>query len=65
LVLHAQNWREDRIWFHDAAQRLRSLPADWTSAVAEDAFNALAAGRAAFRVDELLELARLIGESKP
>ena len=64
-MFRAQNWREDRVWFHDAAQRLRSLPADWTSVVAEDPFNVVAAGRAAFRVDELLELVRLIGESKP
>jgi len=65
LVLHAQNWREDRVWFHDAAGRLRSLPADWTSVVAEDPFNVVSAGRAAFRVEELLELARLIGGRKP
>jgi hypothetical protein len=33
--------------------------------VAEDAFNVVAAGRAAFRVEELLELARLIRGWKP
>ena len=65
LMLRAQNWREDRVWFHDVADRLRSLPADWTSTVAEDPFNVVAAGRAAFRVGELLELVRLIGERKP
>ncbi|MHB1587505.1 MAG: DUF5372 family protein [Acidiferrobacteraceae bacterium] len=65
LVLRAQNWREDRVWFYDVAERLRSLPADWTSAVAEDPFNVIGAGRAAFRVEELLELARLIGRAKP
>ena len=65
MVLRAQNWREDRVWFHDVADRLRSLPASWTSTVAEDPFNVVAAGRAAFRVEELLELVRLIGEWKP
>jgi hypothetical protein len=64
-VLRAQNWREERVWFHDVADRLRSLPADWTSAVAEDPFNVVAAGRAAFRVEELLELVRLVGARKP
>jgi hypothetical protein len=64
LVLRAQNWGEDRVWFHDAAGRLRSLPANWTSAAAEDPFNVVAAGRAAFRVEELLELAQLIGRWK-
>ena len=65
MVLRAQNWREDRVWFHDADAHLRSLPASWTSIMAEDPFNVVAAGRAAFRVEELLELARLIGECKP
>ena len=64
MVLRAQNWREDRVWFHDAAGHLRSLSANWTSIVVEDPFNIVAAGRAAFRVEELLELARLIGEWK-
>jgi hypothetical protein len=58
-MLRAQNWREDRVWFHDAADRLRSLPANWTSVVAEDPFNVVAAGRALCRAEELLELARI------
>jgi len=33
--------------------------------VAEDPFNIVGAGRAEFRVEELLELVRLIGSSKP
>jgi len=64
-MLRAQNWREDRVWFRDVADRLRSLPANWTSAVAEDPFNVVGAGRAAFRVEELLELVRLVGACKP
>ena len=50
------------MWFHDAVGRLRSIPANWTSVVAEEPFNAVASGRALFRTQELLELARLIGE---
>lgn len=65
LVLHAQNWHEDRVWFHDADGRLRALPAPWTSVVAEDPFNAVAAGRALFRVQELLDLGRLLAALKP
>jgi hypothetical protein len=65
LYVRAQNWREDRVWFHDADTRLRSLPAGWTSVVPEDVFNILSAGRALFRVEELLELCRLIKELKP
>lgn len=60
LVMQAQNWREDRAWFHDRAGRLRSLPAGWTDLVADDPFNVVAAGRAALRPQELLDLARLL-----
>ena len=65
LVLHAKNWHEDRVWFHDANGRLRALPASWTSVVGEDPFNVVAAGRALFRVEELLELGRLIATLAP
>lgn len=61
LVMRGQNWREDRAWFHDGAGCLRSIPADWTNLVADDAFNVVAAGRAAFRTSELLDLVHLIG----
>ena len=64
LVVRAHNWREDRVWFHAASGRLSSLPADWTSIVAEDPFVAVAAGRASFRVEDLLELVGLIRELK-
>lgn len=60
LVMRGQNWREDRAWLHDRAGRLRSLPAIWTDLVAEDPFNVVAAGRAALRPQELLDLARLL-----
>jgi hypothetical protein len=63
-VLRSQNWGEDRVWFHDATDHLRSLPASWTSVVAEHPFNVVAAGRAALRVEELLELAHLIGRKR-
>jgi hypothetical protein len=60
LVVRSRNWREDRVWFHDGAACLRSLPSIWTDLVAEDPFNVVAAGRAAFRLQELLDLAQLI-----
>jgi hypothetical protein len=63
--MRAQNWREDRAWFHDGTGRLRSIPANWTDLVADDAFNVVSAGRAAFRTQELLELVRLIGTIRP
>jgi len=62
LIIYRQNWGEERVWFHDTKGRLISLPAVWTSVVAEDAFVAVSAGRSMFRVAELLALARLIEE---
>jgi len=58
--MHGLNRHEDRATFHDAAGRLYSMPAIWTDLIAKDPFNAMAAGRAAFRVRELLDLAQLI-----
>ena len=58
--MHGLNWHEDSVTFHDATGQLRSMPAAWTSVVPEDPFNVLAAGRAAFRVQELLDLSQLI-----
>ncbi|HEY6087733.1 MAG TPA: DUF5372 family protein [Burkholderiaceae bacterium] len=63
--MRGQNWREDRAWFHDGAGGLRSIPANWSDLVAVDAFNVVAAGRAAFRTQELLELVLLIGTIRP
>ena len=60
LVMRAQNWHEDRVWFHDRAGSLCSVPAHWTDLVADDPFNVVAAGRAALRPQELLELASLL-----
>jgi hypothetical protein len=37
-----------------------SLPAQWTSVVAEDAFVTIAASRSHFRVEDLLKLVRLL-----
>ncbi len=64
MVIYRQNWGEERVWLHDAQGRLISLPALWTSVIAEDAFVAVSAGRSMFRVAELLALTRLIEELK-
>ena len=45
---------------HDAPGSLRRLPASWTSVGALDPFVVVAAGRAHFRVTDLLELAALV-----
>jgi hypothetical protein len=56
LVTYRHNWGEDRVFFHDAEGRLSSIPACWTTVVAEDPFVAVAAGRCFFRYQDLLKL---------
>ena len=66
LVTFRRNWGDERVYYQDESGALHSLPLAWTSLAAEDPFVSLSAGRSAFRVVDLLELARrvafLIGE---
>jgi hypothetical protein len=55
-----QTWGEDRVFFLDEAGVRRSLPTSWTDAAAVDPFVVVAAGRAAFRVEDLVALADLV-----
>jgi uncharacterized protein DUF5372 len=41
---------------------MHSLPASWTDIIEVDPFVAMSAGRSLFRVTDLLELAKLVGE---
>jgi len=49
-VTFRQNWGEDRVWFHDNAGSLRSVPTSWTDAAPMNVFVVVAAGRSLFRV---------------
>ena len=40
------------------------MPLDWTDIAPQDPFVVVSAGRALFRVEDLLGLARLLGEIK-
>jgi hypothetical protein len=59
-VTYRQNWGEQRVYFHDDQGRLISLPAAWTSLWPTDPVVDISAGRSAFRVEDLLELANLV-----
>ena len=52
-------WGEDRVFYVDDGDEVRGLPAHWTSAVADDPFVALSAGRSHFCVADLVQLAKL------
>ena len=53
-------WGEYRVTFYETPDHVRILPAAWTSLAPPDPSVVLAAGRAAFRVVDLLELSHLI-----
>jgi Family of unknown function (DUF5372) len=65
LLTWVHHWSEDRIYFKDEQGRAASLRAQWTSLFSPPPLVAIAAGRSAFRADDLLELARLLGGLKP
>ena len=59
LVIHRYNWGLDRVYFHNDDEQLNSLPTAWTDLFPPDPVVALSVGRAAFRLQDLLELSRL------
>ena len=62
FVAVRQTWGEDRVSFFDEEGVQRSLPRGWTDAGDVDPFVVLAAGRSAFRVEDLVVLADLVDE---
>lgn len=60
LVTCRNNWGEQRAYYQDEMGTLHSIPLAWTSLAPVDPFVILAAGRALFKVTDLLELSRLL-----
>ena len=60
LVTIRRNWGEDRVYYRDAQSRLACIPAGWTDVIPSDPVVAISAGRSPFRLEDLLELARLV-----
>ena len=60
MVAVRHTWGEDRVFFLDEEGTQRSLSRGWTSAADLDPFVALAAGRSAVRVEDLLVLVELL-----
>jgi len=56
LVAQAREWGEERVYYRDPTGRMRFLPAGWTSMAVLDPFVLLAAGRAYFRLEDLIRL---------
>jgi uncharacterized protein DUF5372 len=64
LVAVHHNWGEDRVFFLDEQGTQCSLPRGWTDAADPDPFVALADGRSALRVEDLLASVRLVDRPK-
>jgi hypothetical protein len=60
LVTRRLNWGEDRVFYYDDEGRLLSLATNLTDLVPPDAFAQAAAGRSAFRIDDLLDLRAML-----
>ncbi|WP_159069138.1 DUF5372 family protein [Burkholderia metallica] len=56
LATRRINWGEDRVMFYDEHGQLVSILASWTNVDEPDGFAQAAAGRSAFRVDDLRRL---------
>ena len=55
-----QTWGDHRVFLLDEHGVQHSLPVGWTDAAEPDVFVMMAEGRSPFRVDDLVELARLV-----
>lgn len=61
LVGYAHSWGDHRVFFREPGRtQVRSLPASWTDVEGPDVFLEVGAGRAHFRVDDLLHLVALL-----
>ena len=65
LLTYRFNWGEDRVMYVGPHGRTRSLPVGWTSVAAVDSFVSVAAGRAPFRLEDLLALTALVRDIGP
>jgi len=60
LIEHRFIFTESYVYFHDASDHLREIPAVWTDFVKGDSFVELAAGCSPLHAGSLLELADLV-----
>lgn len=60
VVTIRQNWGEDLLFYTGPTGRLVSVPVGWTDWIEPDPVVVISAGRSAFRLNDLLELTRLV-----
>jgi hypothetical protein len=64
VVTIRDNWGERRVYYRDRRGQLNSIPAGWTDLEPADPFVTISAGRSPFRLEDLLELVRLVAVLK-
>ena len=65
FVVRRRTWHQDRAFFFLADGTLTSVPTAWTDVAEPDPFVVIAAGRSAFRVEDLLVVADLVETLRP
>ncbi len=60
VVTVRDNWGEQRVYYRDQREQLSSIPAGWTDLEPPDPVVAISTGRSPFRLEDLLELVRLV-----
>lgn len=60
MLVQRVQWGEDRVFYRSGQGHRASMPAAWTSLVPDDPFVVISAGRAKFRVGDLLGLVTLV-----
>lgn len=56
LAAQGREWGEDRVYYRDENGRMRFVPARWTNVAGCDPFILTSAGRAWFRLEDLIRL---------
>ncbi len=54
------NWGEQRVYYRDQREQLISVSAGWTDLEPPDPVVVISSGRSPFRLEDLLELVRLV-----
>lgn len=60
LVTFRQNWAEDKVYYHDDQERLKSLPSSYTDILPADPFIVLSGKESLFHPQHMLALLRLM-----
>ncbi len=59
-VSERKSWGERRVYYHDSEGQVRGLPVGWTNLSAEEPVMGGSVGGSVFRVEELLELVKVV-----